>query len=159
MMNIALISLLALCGVVLIVFGLIRFKRTHNARAWLPVPATIIDSRISSVKAVSEVPHLLYFPEVRFRYETSEGIKQGHRFSIFPNDYQSDHALKTEHLLRAYPVGKDTTAYVCPTDSSLAVLCPQVSKTMMSHNYALLASGILVLAACLAAAYYATIIL
>jgi hypothetical protein len=152
-----LLSVLTVVGMGFIAYGALNVARALRVKGWRPVPAVVIERQVLSVPVLVEQFQTAYYPVVRFRYETPVGVNESTRYSVVPKDYRSFDRLAVDKELLPYPVGAQVTAFLCPSDPRLAVLRSSVSRATMSHYLAVLLGGVLVVLACVAAAFHAAL--
>ncbi|MDY0169755.1 MAG: DUF3592 domain-containing protein [Thermoguttaceae bacterium] len=101
-----------LIGVVASYFLLVGpLLRIHNARSWMPVPATVIASRVVSHRGDDSTT---YSVDILYEYEARGRKLRSNRYH-FISGSSSGHSSK-QAIVDAHPPGRQITVYVNPAD-------------------------------------------
>ena len=125
---------LILFGAIFMLIGLIALKplfitplqKTHAAKTWNSIPATVISSKIKSHDSEDGTTYSVY---IAYRYEVGGEEFLGDRYT-FMGGSSSGHAGKAE-VVRQYPKGHQFTLFVNPVDPVDSVIQRDTSAELL----------------------------
>ena len=148
---------LYIIGVVLILMGILRFKKYKNLKLWIEVPATI-----NYIKESNYSPFLsffsesslwkVYYPEVNYSYFYKGDNLESDRVSLNLSNigiFLSDNQVTESYNHRFWYKWKkelDIKAFVNPDNPRESVLINKMSQNFKSTNISLIVAGILIAA-------------
>ncbi len=91
--------------------------RVHRARSWMPVPATVVASRVVTHRGDDSTT---YSVDILYEYEIDGRTLRSNRYHFLTGSSSGRRAKQA--IVDAHPPGKQITAYVNPADPFEAVI-------------------------------------
>ncbi len=146
-----LLSVLILCAIGLIVYGLHRFSRIHVISEWPRVKATIVSANLDILslenltRSNDETP--LFRPKLKYEYEFQGKTFSNDVLGITDSAFDFHSEREAREFMAPLSIGCYVDLLVNPAAPSVAFVAPGASRMRRNHYVTTIASGVSILIA------------